>query len=721
MIIRVGTSFQFLRLFDKPCVSGVVMSGNQEPWVPAEMNIKELTTRVVVIGVLLGGVMTAANAYLGLYVGMTVSASIPAAVMSMLILRGFKFKDVTILENNSVQTMASAGESLAAGVIFTVPALLVLGIWQDIEWVDTFLIAILGGLLGTMFTIALRRLFIVEEALPYPEGVACREVLVAGEKGGSGLIAIIYALLIGATYGWMVKGFKATHAKLEGVGEAFGTRFYAGSELSLALLSVGYIVGLRIAAFIFLGGVVGFAILVPIYGMLNGFPDGTGIMTSIGVYDYKEVWGSQIRYAGVGAMVVGGVYTLWSMRKTIAEGLSKAFKKGDGEEAQLRTEMDLPLDKVMMFCGVLVVLIFLFYWYATGSLIMALAGALFLAVVSFFFAAVAGYIAGVVGSSNSPVSGMTIATLLFTIALVWIVGGLILDMGQTEMMVATMFIAAIVATSAAIAGDVMQDLKTGHMVGATPWRQQTAEIIGVTVGAIVIGPVLSILHDAFRISNTACLANPRPEDPTCQDALFAPQAELIGAIVQGAFGGNINLPMVMLGAVIAVILIRLAMPVMSVAIGIYLPLYLSVPIMAGGIISHILLSSARLRIDGTLEGEPSEDATAAVKEVQDKGVLIGAGFIAGESLMGVLLAIFIVAEMDPSSWFGGIGTLSYTFSLVFFGWFVAVFIMLSARALPARGNLAEDLMYVAADAAKKLRGVFSLPNFDNLSKRKKYN
>ena len=721
MIIRVGTSFQFLRLFDKPSVSRVTMSGNQEPWIPAEMNIKELTTRVVVIGVLLGGVMTAANAYLGLYVGMTVSASIPAAVMSMLILRGFKFKDVTILENNSVQTMASAGESLAAGVIFTVPALLVLGIWQDIEWVDTFLIAILGGLLGTMFTIALRRLFIVEEALPYPEGVACREVLVAGEKGGSGLIAIIYALLIGATYGWMVKGFKATHAKLEGVGEAFGTRFYAGSELSLALLSVGYIVGLRIAAFIFLGGVVGFAILVPIYGMLNGFPDGTGIMTSIGVYDYKEVWGSQIRYAGVGAMVVGGVYTLWSMRKTIAEGLSKAFKKGDGEEAQLRTEMDLPLDKVMMFCGVLVVLIFLFYWYATGSLIMALAGALFLAVVSFFFAAVAGYIAGVVGSSNSPVSGMTIATLLFTIALVWIVGGLILDMGQTEMMVATMFIAAIVATSAAIAGDVMQDLKTGHMVGATPWRQQTAEIIGVTVGAIVIGPVLSILHDAFRISNTACLANPRPEDPTCQDALFAPQAELIGAIVQGAFGGNINLPMVMLGAVIAVILIRLAMPVMSVAIGIYLPLYLSVPIMAGGIISHILLSSARLRVDGTLEGEPSEDATAAVKEVQDKGVLIGAGFIAGESLMGVLLAIFIVAEMDPSSWFGGIGTLSYTLSLVFFGWFVAVFIMLSARALPARGNLAEDLLYVAADAAKKLRGVFSLPNFDNLSKRKKYN
>ena len=728
MIIEVGIPCQFLRLFDKPSPSRDAMSGNQEPWIPADMNIKELTTRVVVIGVLLGGVMTAANAYLGLYVGMTVSASIPAAVMSMLILRGFKFKDVTILENNSVQTMASAGESLAAGVIFTVPALLVLGIWQDIEWVDTFLIAILGGLLGTMFTIALRRLFIVEEALPYPEGVACREVLVAGERGGSGLIAIVYALLIGATYGWMVKGFKATHAKIQGVGETIGTRFYAGGELSLALLSVGYIVGLRIASFIFLGGVVGFVILVPIYGLFNGFSDGSGILTQIGVEDYKEVWEDQIRFAGVGAMVVGGVYTLWSMRKTIAEGLSKAFKKGSDGEAQLRTEMDLPLDKVMAFCGVLVVLIFLFYWYATGSVIMALGGALFLAVVSFFFAAVAGYIAGVVGSSNSPVSGMTIATLLFTIGLVWIIGGLILDMTQTEMMIATMFIAAIVATSAAIAGDVMQDLKTGHMVGATPWRQQTAEIIGVTVGAIVIGPVLSILHDAFQISKTACGETNDAlieqgvntnELYNCDDALFAPQAELIGAIVRGAFGGDINLPMVLLGAVIAVILIRLAMPVMSVAIGIYLPLYLSVPIMAGGIISHILLSSARLRIDGTLDGEASEEATFAIKEVQDKGVLIGAGFIAGESLMGVLLAIFIVANEDPSLWFGGIGTLSYTFSLLFFAWFVAVFIMLSARALPGRGNLGEDLLYVAADAAKKLRGVFALPNLENLANRKK--
>ena len=681
------------------------MGDADSPWVLPEEDVAELTVRVVVIGVLLGAVMTAANAYLGLYVGMTVSASIPAAVMSMLILRGFRFKDVTILENNSVQTMASAGESLAAGVIFTVPALLVLGIWTEIMWLETLVIALLGGLLGTMFTIALRRLFIVEEALPYPEGVACREVLVAGEKGGSGLIAIMYALGIGAIYGWFVKGFRVTHQHVEGGFHFLGTRLYAGAELSLALLSVGFIVGLRIASFIFLGGVLGFGILVPLYGLINGWP-GSGSI----VDDFYLVWSNQIRYVGVGAMVVGGVYTLWSMKDTIFVGLSKALKASRSNDVELlRTEKDLPLDKVMIACGVLVALTFLFYWYATGSLVLALAGGLFLAVVSFFFAAVAGYIAGVVGSSNSPVSGMTIATLLFTIGLVWIVGDLILGMETRDLMIATMFIAAIVATSAAIAGDVMQDLKTGHMVGATPYRQQIAEIIGVLVGAIVIGPVLSLLHKAFQISKTACAAtNQRLTDAgdlnaiyNCDDALFAPQAELIGAIVQGAFGGDLNVQMVLLGAIIAVILIKLEMPVMSVAIGIYLPLALSVPIMLGGVISHIMLSGARLRIDGTLEGEASTAANKAMSEVQDRGVLVGAGFIAGESLMGVLLAIFIVANIDPAKALG-IGTLGNSLSLLFYGWFVAVFITLAAQAMPKGSHLVTDTVVVMTKAGKDL-------------------
>ena len=699
------------------------MANDYEPWVSADKEIQELTIRVVIIGILLGAVMTAANAYLGLYVGMTVSASIPAAVMSMLILRGFKFKDVTILENNAVQTMASAGESLAAGVIFTVPALLVIGLWVDIQWFETLSIAVLGGLLGTMFTIALRHLFIVEEALPYPEGVACKEVLVAGEQGGSGLIAIVYALGIGAIYGWFVKGFRVTHQHVEGGINFLGTRLYGGAELSLALLSVGYIVGLRIASFIFLGGVIGFGILVPLFGMIRGWP-GSGDIVS----DFYTIWSSEIRYIGVGAMIVGGVYTLWSMKDTIKDGLVKALKAANSEDDTniLRTEKDIPLDKVILACGILVLLTFFFYWYATGSVVLALSGALFLAAVSFFFAAVAGYIAGVVGSSNSPVSGMTIATMIFTIGLVWVIGDLILGLETKELMLATMFIAAIVATSAAIAGDVMQDLKTGHMVGATPFRQQTAEVIGVLVGAIVIGPVLSLLHKAFQISKTACLAtNERIESGivqrniggdsgvlyNCDNALIAPQAELIGAIVQGAFGGGLNLQMVILGAIIAVFLIRLKMPVMSVAIGIYLPLSLSVPIMAGGLISHFLLSGTRLRVDGNLENAPSKKAKDAMKEVQDRGVLIGAGFIAGESLMGVLLAVFIVANIDPAELLG-VGTLGNALSMLFFGWFVAVFITLAAQSMPKNGNLVTDSLAVVKQAWIDFIEAFKLPPQD---------
>lgn len=680
------------------------MSDLGQPYIPASESPKEFTLRVVVVGIILGVLMTAANAYLGLYAGMTVSASIPAAVMSMIILRT-AFNDVSILENNAVQTMASAGESLAAGIIFTVPAFLVIGIWTEIQWLDTMIIALLGGLLGTMFTIALRRLFIVEEALPYPEGVACREVLVAGEEGGEGALAILYALGIGAIYGLMVKGFEVTHHKVEAAWEFIGTRVYAGMDLSIALLSVGYIVGIRIASFIFLGGVIGFALLVPMYGLIRGWPPAPDLVSSFGI-----IWASQIRYVGVGAMVVGGVYTLWSMRKTIITGLSKALvKNDDSSENLLRTEIDLPLDKVLMFCGVLIALTFLYYWWATGSFILALAGALFLGVVAFFFAAVAGYIAGVVGSSNSPVSGMTIATLLFTVALVWIVGDFFLGLGTSELMLATLLIAAIVASSAAIAGDVMQDLKTGHMVGATPWRQQTAEIIGVVTGAVIIGPTLQLLHNAFRISKTACEINPLPSDPGCEKALFAPQAELIGAIVQGAFGGGLNIEMVLLGAVIAIVLIVLKMPVMSVAIGIYLPLALSVPIMLGGIISYFALNSAYIRIDGSIKSNPSIAAKKAAKEVENRGVLIGAGFIAGESLLGVFIALLIVSDVKLNEIFS-VTTLGDFFSLMFFGWFVAVFIWLATRALPKGGNLLTESRMIVLDACQKLFNAFKLKN-----------
>lgn len=696
---------------------------SQEPYVSAETSLPELTLRAVVLGVLLGVLMTAANAYLGMKVGMTVSASIPAAVMSMLLLRGLRFKDVSILENNAVQTMASAGESLAAGVIFTVPALLVMGVWDEIDPLQTFIIAFLGGVLGTMFTIALRRVFIVEEELTYPEGVACTEVLIAGEKGGSGLIAIVYALIIGALYGWIVEGMAITRKGVHNVVEFAGTKFYAGSEMSLALLSVGYIVGLRIASYIFIGGVLGFGFLVPIYGLLHGFPpapEGWNPAVNGGWHDgpsYYSIWSSQVRYIGAGAMVVGGVYTLWSMRKTIFTGFSKALNFDNiDKRSLLRTEQDADMRVVLGVCALILFCSFLFFFWRMG-LVLAITGTLFIAFAAFFFSAVAGYIAGVVGSSNSPISGMTIATLMFTAALVWVVGSLV-GIDNDTMKFATLMIAAIVAVNAAIAGDVMQDLKTGHMVGATPWRQQIAETIGVIVGAAVIGPILLLLNKAFRITRTHCEATnvrmkeawvdagskpPLPDYYDCDSALLAPQADLIGTIIESIFGGQPNVQMLILGGLIACLLVWRSLPVMSVAIGIYLPLELSVPIMAGGLIHFLVTNLAVLRTDGALFDEPSRSASNAADEVTSRGVLIGAGFIAGESLVGVMIALLIVTVGEPRDWFG-IGVLGQIPTLVFFGWFVAIFVFLTSRSLPMRSaSRGEELFAILRNAFYDLR------------------
>ena len=347
----------------------------------------------------------------------------------------------------------------------------------------------------------------------------------------------------------------------------------------------------------------------------------------------------------------------------------------------------------------------LFYWSKTGSLILALAGGLFLAVTAFFFAAVAGYIAGVVGSSNSPVSGMTIATLLFTVVLVLLIGDGLLNLDTSTLMLATVLIASIVASSAAIAGDVMQDLKTGHMVGATPRVQQIAEIVGVITGALVIGPTLKLLHNAFGITQTACLREAEIAYRDCDKALLAPQAELIGDIVRGAFVGDVNLQMILLGVVIAIVLIRLKMPVMSVAIGIYLPLGLSVPIMLGGVISYFAFRSAHIRIDGKILDNPSKKAVKAAKDVENRGVLIGAGFIAGESILGVLVAVLIVSDFHLYEFFGT-GTLNNLFSLAFFGWFVFVFIWLATRALPSGGNLFKESLMIIDDIFTKFIGIF---------------
>ena len=664
--------------------------GEFQPYVPASVTLPELTVRAIILGLLLGALMTAANTYLGLYIGMTVSASIPAAVMSMLLLRMFRFKDVSILENNIVQTMTSAGESLAAGIIFTMPALLVMG--REMDTLTTFIVAILGGILGTIFTITLRRVFIVEEALLYPEGIACEEVLVAGEKGGSQLIVILYALGLGALYGWMVKGFKLTQAKVEVAVEIVGVRVYSALDYSLSLVAVGWIVGLNIASYIFFGAVLGVFILTPIYGMTYGWPVDDDL-----AHGFKTLWSTHIRFVGVGCMVVGGLWTLIDMRKTISSGLKKALKSGltESEISTIRTEQDIPMNRAFIGLVVVAVLTFIFYWWKTGSLTLAIVGAIFLAITAFFFSAVAGYIAGVVGSSNSPVSGMTIATLMATSLVVWIVGGVFLNMEQDELMYATLIIASVVAVNAAIAGDVMQDLKTGHLVGATPWKQQTAELIGVIVGAIVAPLTLTILNEAFRITPTYCAANPHPVTG-CSNVLEAPQAEIIGTLIEGIFGGTVNTPMIGLGVVVAAIIIGSrwylgksgpTLPIMSIAIGMYLPFYLSATIFLGGVLNHLVTRTAHLRVDGTLAGQPSEKAIKSGKELVSRGTLLSAGLIAGEALMGVIVAAFIVLASfspfpRPDDWLPFLGTLGPILSTMFFLWFFGVFTWLVTRNLP---------------------------------------
>jgi putative OPT family oligopeptide transporter len=723
------------------------MSAVHTPHVPADTTLPELTFRAIGLGLILGALMTAANTYLGLYMGMTVSASIPAAVMSMLILRLLKFKDVNILENNVVQTMTSAGESLAAGIIFTMPALLVMG--HEMDMVTTFCVAMLGGVLGTIFTIALRRVFIVEEALLYPEGIACEEVLVAGEKGGSSLIIILYALGLGALYGWFVKGFQITEGKVMAGIDVLGGRIYGAADLSLALLSVGYIVGLRIASYIFTGAIIGVLLITPIYGLIHGWPSGLdnqGHEIDV-AHGFASLWSTHVRFVGVGCMVVGGLWTLFAMRKTIATGVKRVLGSDLVEDVHglPRTEQDLSMKKMLPVLALIIVLTFVFYTWRLStqgatlfqSAVLAAVGALFLAVTAFFFSAVAGYIAGVVGSSNSPVSGMTIATLMGTALIVWIVGDVMLGMERNELMYATLIIASVVAVNAAIAGDVMQDLKTGHLVGATPWRQQIAEIIGVIVGAIIAPITLVMLNKAYRITKVYCLENPPANDPTCKNALDAPQADIIGTLIEGIFGGTVNYPMLALGVAIAVLIIWKGLPVMSVAIGMYLPVYLSATIFIGGLLSHFILRTVHLRVDGTLSGEPSEEAAEASTNVSKKGLLISAGMIAGEALMGVVVAAFIVLSLlfkpirSPDTWFCSeshidkitghsvcderiIGILPNWLAVMFFGWFFIVFVYLATRGMPRSknggGNIIIDWVAVAFDGVRRFISAIKPPS-----------
>lgn len=563
--------------------------------------IPEFTIKALGLGVFLALLMGAANTYLGLYAGMTVSASIPAAVISMGILRGI-FRRGSILENNIAQTVASAGESLAAGIIFTVPALVIIGAWKQFNYWATTLIALLGGCLGILFMIPLRRSLIVEEKkLTYPEGVACAEVLKTGEERGIGLLFLFRALGLGAIFKLLVKGLVIIKGTVEWGFRVGRTIVYAGSDMSPALIGVGYIVGCNVSILVFIGGAIGWLIGIPLYSYFNNI-QGNAVDVS------WEIWSTKIRYMGVGAMIIGGLWSIIQVRKGIVKGLKVGFSRSG------MSSEDLSINKVILGLVIVIIPIFVLYWWFTKSYTISFVSGVAMIIAAFFFVAVSSYIVGLVGSSNNPVSGMTICTLLFASAIL-----LLFKMTGTVGIIAALGVAGVVCCAACTAGDISQDLKTGWLVKAQPRRQQIAQFCGVIASAFIIAPILKILHNAYGIGTG---------EP---GSLVAPQASLFASLTKGMFTDIHSLPwnMVTIGAIVGIGIIVLdevlrvrkapfRTHIMPVAVGIYLPLSLSVPILIGGFLRLIL--------------------TPITGKESNRGIIFSSGLIAGEAIVGILLA-----------------------------------------------------------------------------------
>lgn len=635
------------------------------PYVPATTSLPEITVKAVLLGIALSALLGAANAYLGLFAGLTVSASIPAAVMSMAILK--LFRNSNILENNIVQTAASAGESLAAGVIFTLPALILLGVWNEFDYLETTLIAGFGGLIGVLFTIPLRRALVVEQGLKFPEGVATAEVLKVGDRGEGGVKYIAWAGLAGGFFKLAEGGLGLWASTLAYARYAAGSIATVSINLSPALVGVGFIVGLNIATLVFLGGVLNFWVAIPIVAAQQGVdPTQPAFAAAMGI------WSAQTRYLGVGAMVVGGLWALIKLRKSLATGIRsglaayKATRSGTSAEVP-RTEMDTPMNWVLIVLGLSVLPLFGICYYFTGVLWLSALMAGIMLVAGFLFAAVAGYMAGLVGSSNNPISGVTIATLLTSALLLAFLMGADWAKGPA----AAIFIGAVVACAAAIAGDNMQDLKAGHVLGATPWKQQIMQAVGVVSAALVIAPVLNLLNTAYGIGAVT------PDQP---NALAAPQATLMQSVAQGVFEGGLPWTMVGIGMVLAVAIILLDLwlekrgsdfrtPVLAVAVGIYLPLELSTSIFLGGVIAWLA--------DKALRGHPERQELGA-----RRGLLFSAGLITGEALMGIGLAIPIVLTGQQNPMALGVGPWAALGAAAL----VAVVWALYKVATPARGE-----------------------------------
>ena len=591
-----------------------------KPYISADRTLHEMTPLSIIVGIILAIVFGAANAYLGLRVGMTMSASIPAAVLGMGVYRLCRKKD-TILESNMVQTIGSAGESLAAGAIFTMPALF---LWAQEEGtkmpgiMEIALIALIGGLLGICFMVPLRKALIVKEhgTLPYPEGTACAEVLLAGEKGGANASVVFLGMGIAALFKFIVDGLKVVSSAVTVTVQKIHGEISA--QVYPALVSVGYICGFKIASYMFAGGILGWLVLIPMIYLFGA--DTTLFPASVSVHELWEqagasgIWSSYIRYIGAGAVATGGIVSLIKSLPLIVRTFADAMKglKGSGKQAnELRTEKDLKMSVVLIMLAILIVAIAV-----TPIIPIDVIGAIVIVIFGFFFATVSSRMVGLVGSSNNPVSGMAIATLLATTVL-------LKATGHTGMsgMTAAIAIGSVICIVAAMAGDMSQDLKTGYILGATPVKQQYGEMIGTVVSAVTIGFVLYLLNAAWGFGT--------PE-------LSAPQATLMKMIVEGVMGGNLPWTLVFIGVFIALVVELLGIPVLPFAIGLYLPIELSSCIMIGGVLRWALEKKKYK------SGEQKESAIS-------NGVLCCSGMIAGEGLIGILLAVFAVVKVNGRS------------------------------------------------------------------------
>jgi len=606
--------------------------------------VPQLTARAIVLAVVLAVVLAAANSYLGLFAGMTIASAIPSAVVSMAVLRALGGGG--ILENNIVQTGGSSGTSLASGVIFTIPALVIIGFWKDFNYWWVFAISGLGGLLGVLFSVPLRRSLIVDQQLAFPEGKAAAEVLKAGENPSRGVKVLANSAIAGGlTKLAAASGLRLIPDTAYFSAYAGKSIVYLGTNLSPALLGVGYLLGLNVGIVIVAGSVISWNIIIPLYGafFLGHNPGLAHEVAGLRAADAASVlWSVHIRYLGVGAMLVGGIWTLVKLRSSLLSGVRSGLsvRRAGGAHQVPATEQDLPMNWILIGIVLFTVPLWILYQSIVGSVIVSVPMTLIMIIAGFLFCSVSAYMAGLVGSSNNPVSGITIATILFAAVVLLLLMGKDAALGP----VAAIMIGAVVCCAACIAGDNLQDLKAGYIVGATPWKQQVMLAIGAAACALVMAPVLNLLARAYGIGV------PSPAHP---NPLLAPQATLMASVAKGLFGGELPWTMVWIGAGIGIGIIVLdevlaarkstfRVPVLAAAVGIYLPLDVTMPIFLGGLLAWFAERSLRARMPGGAQLRAQD-----IERLSRKGLLFSAGMITGEALMGILMAIPIVVYGRP--------------------------------------------------------------------------